>query len=168
MLEKISHLEIGEPQKFLNFCEIVSCIIKHCGKNSATSYTLLKTIREATLLSTPCKMLNGSNKNNAALISPEALAIKEAGKESNNLILEHGVPVKVIMDKIQEYNEPTPVDIAIIIQSMSALAVITKEEGKYMSKLGIKSKMPDDWDKQNKWIRYERANIQLIPNPYKR
>ncbi|EGR0237937.1 hypothetical protein M2G59_21225 [Vibrio vulnificus] len=159
--------KVGEMSKFMDLCDIIACILNECSDNSLTNCVVLKIIREASLLATECRMLNGKNKNNAAFISPKALAIKEEGRELKNLTLEHGVPVSVIRDEVLKLVKPSALDVASVIYQLTALAVITNEEDSRINKLGLRSKMPPNWN-GNKWIRYQLANIDLIDNPYKK
>ncbi|WP_158259613.1 hypothetical protein [Photobacterium sp. GB-36] len=57
-------------------------------------------------------------------------------------------------------------DIAKVIHNMAGLAVITKEEDALISKIKLGSRMPDDWDGKDQFIRYELAGIKLIKNPF--
>lgn len=163
----IDNLKIGEPERFLNLCEIIACVINNCPVTDESKCVVSKIIRETSLLATECKMLNGNNKNNAPLISPAALEIKNNGLESRNLTLEHGVPVSVISKEVLKLEKPTATDVASVIYSYVALAVITNEEDKRIDKLGLRSKMPNGWN-NDKYIRYKLAGIELIDNPHKK
>jgi hypothetical protein len=43
--------------------------------------------------------------------------------------------------------------------------VITKEEDKILNHLKLASSMPIDWDGNNRWLRYKKANILINPLP---
>lgn len=81
------------------------------------------------------------------------------------LIYEHMVPKKeYIQNPCEEQSRRGRLTENFIIELFDKywkIAVITKEEDKRLSR----SKMPDNWDNQNVFVRYEKAGVKLTTIP---
>lgn len=95
---------------------------------------------------------------NMHFISKDALwSIKK--KSNTNLIKDHIVPIKVIHKILQTDTKRTEEDIELLLKKYYRIGVITKNEDQMLNSFQLKSKMPDDWDGDDIYARYKRANI---------
>lgn len=91
----------------------------------------------------------------------KALEDSQEGKLfSYQIIAEHPVPMKVIIQKIlDEANSPS--DCKEILRHWSRITIVTREED---ARLNAKHQtcMPDDWDGIDIWARYKKTGIEVI------
>ncbi|NVH48867.1 hypothetical protein [Photobacterium damselae] len=153
----------ANDELFITSCKIIAYIINELGIDSSTKGYLRDSVRIASLKSAG-KLKSG--KHMARWISFDAIEVQNRGPKVGELILEHSVPVKVILSSVCELVRPTYLDIAKVIHNMAGLAVITKEEDAKISKLKLGSRMPEDWDGRDQFIRYKLAGIELVENPF--
>lgn len=77
---------------------------------------------------------------------------------------EHVVPRselrKMLMKKLRNL---TPEEIHRILSTFCLAIIVTKEEDAKINKIGLRSKMPDDWNGENPWARYVVAGIENEP-----
>ncbi|MCK9467316.1 MAG: hypothetical protein M0P94_03230 [Candidatus Absconditabacterales bacterium] len=110
-------------------------------------------------LSTESKYLQGD------YYSAEAIT-KINNKDFTNLVYEHMVPKNKYIQKIcQDKAKDKTLDIVFIVDLLNKywkIAVITKDEDKQL----ISRSMPENWDKENIFLRYQEVKIQLIFNPF--
>ena len=87
---------------------------------------------------------------------------KIENNDFTGLIYEHMIPKSTYIQKpCVEMARNGKLTVQIIIELLSKywkIAVITKEQDKLLSR----TKMPDDWDGEDIFARYRRANIYLI------
>lgn len=81
-------------------------------------------------------------------------------KSDTQLVKDHAVPVKIISEMLKQIICPSEVSIEKLLQDFYRLGVLTHEEDKTLNQLNLKSNMPNDWDGENVFARYEEANIQ--------
>jgi hypothetical protein len=96
---------------------------------------------------------------------------KEAQKSSDvKYIREHPVPKSVITDKITPKDENlTPDDkqleglLTRAFRDLILVCMVTKDEDKKLSKMSLKSEMPEEWDWNTgcAWGRYKEAKIDV-------
>ena len=84
--------------------------------------------------------------------------------QSDKLIHDHAVPKKVLMELLFRVSRPTPECIQQYFEAYCFGAVITKAEDDTLNRLGLRSKMPTNWDGKDPWARYNAANI-ILRNP---
>lgn len=110
--------------------------------------------------------LNGKyNIDSADYISCEALAQIKRG-DKHELIYEHMVPKElyiqgpclsaILNDKCLSYQE-----IYNLLDKYWFIAIITKAEDIQLNLAGLRRKMPENWDKQNIFARYNAVKIHL-------
>ncbi|MGD6735463.1 hypothetical protein ACP5PY_03405 [Photobacterium leiognathi subsp. mandapamensis] len=115
----------ANDELFITSCKIIAYILNELGIDSSTKSYLRDSVRIASLKSAG-KLKSG--KHMAKWISPSAIEVQKRGPKAGELILEHSVPVKVILESVCELVSPTYVEIAKVIHCMSELAVITKKK----------------------------------------
>ena len=77
------------------------------------------------------------------------------------LIKEHSLPVSVIYELLLKQDFKNENDIEIFLLNYYRLGVLTKDEDNILSSIGLKYKMPEDWNiKMNVFYRYEVAGIK--------
>ena len=81
-------------------------------------------------------------------------------KSDTQLVKDHAVPVKIISEMLKQIICPSEASIEKLLQDFYRLGVLTHEEDKTLNQLNLKSNMPNDWDGENVFARYEEANIQ--------
>lgn len=149
---------------FFTSCKIIAFILNELAVDKSTKGYLRDSIRMASVKAAGKK---DYGKHMAKLISKDALAVEKRGPKPRELILEHSIPVKVIVSTVCKLPKPTTyLEVADVIFNMSALAVITKQEDSIISSLKLGSTMPEDWDGNDKLIRYKLAGIELVENPF--
>ena len=51
-----------------------------------------------------------------------------------------------------------------ILEKYFHVLLVTKEEHRRLNASGLRSKMPDDWDGENIWARYDAIGIEQVQN----
>ncbi|GAB6422939.1 hypothetical protein bcgnr5378_04770 [Bacillus cereus] len=102
-------------------------------------------------------------------VSERALECLMKGKwDSKELQYDHMIPKsKYIKDVCEEaaMNGTATFDfIYEVLVKYFWVATIHKDENDHLTKLGLKSKMPSDWDGNDIFARYESAGIVLLEN----
>ena len=77
------------------------------------------------------------------------------------LVHEHAVPKKLLIDLLLNLPSPTTDSVEQMFQNYCKAAVITRAEDAALNRLGLRSKMPSDWDGRDPWARYKDAGIAL-------
>jgi hypothetical protein len=110
------------------------------------------------------KLNNGTKYLQGDYYSKNALE-KVQNNDFTNLVYEHMVPKNKYIQKVcEEHAKNDTLTLEFIVELLNKywkIAVITKEEDKMLSSRS----MPKDWDGENIFFRYQKANIQLIMNP---
>jgi len=75
---------------------------------------------------------------------------------------EHIVPRSIINKKLLEMDAPTADIIFDLLEAYCIAIVVTLDEDKCLNKLGLRSKMPDDWDEIDPWARHKKARIEVV------
>ena len=81
------------------------------------------------------------------------------GKEAK-LIVEHVVPMSVIVDMLLKVEPLTEANVKKILKKYWHIIRITKEEDERLNKLGLNRKMPKNWDGKDPFARYKLAEIK--------
>ena len=74
---------------------------------------------------------------------------------------DHAVPRKLLLDWLLNLRSPTQDSIQALLDAYCKAAVIIKSEDALLNRLGLRSKMPSDWDGKDPWARYKAAGIVL-------
>ena len=88
--------------------------------------------------------------------SEAAINSKLVGK---GLIHEHIVPRKIVRELLLDFDSPTPDAIRSLLDRFCIGVVVTQEEDERLNSLGLRSKMPEDWDGSDPWARHKAAGI---------
>jgi hypothetical protein len=81
------------------------------------------------------------------------------------LIHEHLVPRKMLREMIFDLNNPSSDELYKILDTWCIGVVVTVDEDRNLNKLKLRSSMPQNWDKENKWSRYIEAGIKISAEP---
>jgi hypothetical protein len=85
--------------------------------------------------------------------------------DKRELCHEHIVPKRYIIRSLWELSKPTEKNVKSILSTYCIGALVTREEDQKLSEKGYKSRMPDDWDLTEVWIRYRQARIRMKKDP---
>jgi hypothetical protein len=78
------------------------------------------------------------------------------------LIHEHLVPRSVVFKKLLDLESPDYDQVYSLLETYCVGVVVTKEEDEHLNKIGLRQKMPSDWDGENPWARHEAGGITLF------
>lgn len=81
--------------------------------------------------------------------------------DERKLVHEHAVPKKLLIEMLMNLSNPSSDSVQQMFQNYCKAAVITKAEDASLNRLGLRSKMPADWDGKDPWARYKAAGIIL-------
>jgi hypothetical protein len=71
------------------------------------------------------------------------------------------MPKKLVIGLLLKMSSPTTSSVYQLLDSYCKGAVITRTEDAALNSLGLRSKMPSDWDEKDLWARYKAAKILL-------
>ncbi len=80
-------------------------------------------------------------------------------KPISDLVVEHVVPQMVIVKMLMDMEDIDKKSIEELLCKYFHVLVVTKEEDKRLRSSGLRSTMPDDWDGENVWARYDVVGI---------
>ena len=84
-----------------------------------------------------------------------------AKSKPRGLMHEHVVPKKVVIDKLLSLEAPSTEEVRDVLDRFCIGVVVTREEDARMTRLGLRSEMPENWDGVDPWARYAKAGIAL-------
>lgn len=92
-----------------------------------------------------------------------SLFLSESMRENPNQqsIHEHTVPFRIIRDKLMTIEEVTVESVSQVLDQFHVVSVISNEEDQKLKDAGLNSKMPEDWDGNNPFARYEKVGISV-------
>ncbi|MFC2142165.1 hypothetical protein ACFLR7_04450 [Acidobacteriota bacterium] len=76
-------------------------------------------------------------------------------------VIEHSVPQMVIVNMLMDMDKVTGIKVKNILKKYYAVALVTFKENKILGAKGLRSKMPDDWDKKDLLARYKKVGINI-------
>ena len=83
--------------------------------------------------------------------------------DRKNLAYDHPIPMRVIISKLKSTYPATPNRTEAILQKYLKYGgvLITKSEHDRLRDIGLASKMPTDWDGEDIFARYKKAEIMI-------
>jgi hypothetical protein len=89
------------------------------------------------------------------------------GKPRNECVVEHVVPMKVIVDWLMDMDKESLTEAAVkeLLTKWFTVRLITRDEDARLTKHKLRFKMPNGWDKENKFARYDEVGIELASQP---
>ena len=84
--------------------------------------------------------------------------------DRNGHVYDHAIPFTLVHRELLEVSELSPEAIRPILEARVQAALITRREDEELTRIGLRSKMPSDWDGVNLLARYEAAGIEVIEN----
>lgn len=144
-------------QGFMNLCELALHILTTRPRNAATTYAVRQIIREASL---KAAKMDGTR---AHFITAKALHYRALG-QNERTIREHIVPISEALRPTRD-KVPSLEELVTAAMKSRLVAIITKEEDALLTKEGLKTNMPNDWDEEDPFARYSRVGIELKPTP---
>ena len=105
-----------------------------------------------------------SRRKKTYLFSKKAWVLRDS-TEKGVLVGDHCVPLKSIIDYIDEYKRKDTTnnfEIKNFLENHLEIVMITKEENDLLRSNGLNSEMPEEWDYfDNRYARYEKLGIEL-------
>ena len=95
------------------------------------------------------------------LIVRSKAAIIAEKKQTERTEVEHSVPVNKIIDMLLDLKKINSKEAESILKKYYRVYVVTVSEHKKLSNLKLRSKMPDDWDYKDPYVRYKKAGIKI-------
>jgi hypothetical protein len=91
------------------------------------------------------------------------------GKPLNTVVVEHVVPQMHLVNAMMDMAPVTTPGVLQLLKDYFAVMVVTKEEHDRLNASGLRSTMPDDWDKKDVLARYRVIGIEPAdPSLYER
>lgn len=152
-------IAMSENERLLLIVEAV----KYCQKVRSlgmpkASYT--KALREPVFFLWECY---GKKKVQAARYRSE-FSLK-ASSDPNAHVYDHAIPFKIVQASLLSIPTPEPDSVRFVLLNQLVSCLITKEEDRLLTSLGLKSSMPANSDQFDCLARYESAGITILPNP---
>jgi hypothetical protein len=110
------------------------------------------------------KWKKGNKYNSAAYRSTASLGLSH---NSNLLRYDHSLPFKLVQEKLLNLKEVNTTTVKQILETHLFACVITKQEDNLLTKAGLRSKMPEDWDGIDHLARYKAVGIEVQRNDTK-
>jgi hypothetical protein len=86
---------------------------------------------------------------------------KEAvGKELRECDVEHVIPQMEIVNMLMDMNPLNKTEVEKILKKYFRVLLVTKEEHNKLNASGLRSKMPENWDRKDVWARYRYVGIE--------
>jgi len=83
---------------------------------------------------------------------------------SGEIRYDHVIPLNYAMADILEAPELDINALQDILESKVVACLLTRDEDETLNRAGLKSKMPEGWEKSGIFARYEHVGIQVEPN----
>lgn len=85
---------------------------------------------------------------------------KASGKELKDCDVEHVIPQMEIVNMLMDMNPLNKIEVENILRNYFRVLLVTKEEHGMLNASGLRSKMPEGWDKIDVWARYKQVGIE--------
>ncbi len=89
---------------------------------------------------------------------------KNGSKPRAGLIFEHAIPRTLLCDMLFNIKDINYDSIREFQVKYIKRAFITEQENYELDSLGLRSKMPDDWNSIDTWARHKKAKIKHAPD----
>lgn len=83
------------------------------------------------------------------------------GLPLRDCVVEHTVPQMVIVNKLMELTDVSPEIVSGILEKLYTVRLVTYAEHERLSSLGLRSRMPSNWDGLDILHRYREAGIEI-------
>jgi hypothetical protein len=91
---------------------------------------------------------------------PDYLRLRSADDKAIRLMVDHAVPLRVITEMLfRPQFELTRENVLRHLKRWYRLGVITSAEDALINSMGLRSKMPDQWDEQDCFARYRAVGV---------
>lgn len=85
---------------------------------------------------------------------------EQALQVGESLRHEHAIPRRVLIERLLTLPNPTEAEVAQVLCQYCVGVVVTLAEDRRLSSLGLRQRMPPDWDGVDVWARYHVAGIR--------
>lgn len=104
----------------------------------------------------------GAKHQSARYATEEALA---AERGLGLIVFDHAIPFRYQLEDLISMSEITPDAVRSTLNKYGVTVLITKEQDRLLTSLGLQRNMPNGWDGLDPLARYKSANIPLVENP---
>ena len=91
-----------------------------------------------------------------------------SGKPLNECIVEHAVPLMVIVNRLMEIETLTEAAVSELLNKWFTVRLVTREEDSLLTKHGLRFAMPTDWDGKDVFARHAKVGIEPAAEPQKK
>lgn len=100
----------------------------------------------------------GDKYDHARYASLKSKGVKKGGRR---LVYDHAIPFRLVQEALLALEIVSESSVKKILEDMLHACVLTREEDQQLTKCGLRSKMPLDWDEQDVLARYKAAEIDV-------
>lgn len=86
--------------------------------------------------------------------------------EKWGVVYDHCVPFRILQDKLLCLDFPDPSSVRGLLQQYAVACLITKDEDRLLTSMGLNNKMPEPWNETDVLARYKTAGIDVTDNPH--
>jgi hypothetical protein len=86
-------------------------------------------------------------------------------KPLSECVVEHAVPQMAIVNWLMDLEQLTNATVTNLLERYFTVMLVTQEEHARLNSSGLRSTMPQDWDRSNVYARYEMVGIEQGPVP---
>lgn len=104
----------------------------------------------------------GTKHQSARYATEEALATERG---VGLIVFDHAIPFRYQLEELISISELTPDAVRSALVKFGVAVLITKEQDRLLTSLGLQRNMPNGWDGVDPLARYKAAEIPLIDNP---
>lgn len=96
---------------------------------------------------------------------------KNGIRPRTGIIIEHAVPRLEIYGSLRARSKMSKAAIGKVLDELLVRVAVTKEENERLDKQRLRQKMPEDWDRLDRFARHKAANIRHVewqPESYRK
>lgn len=137
--------------------------MNHKDKNINMMIKVIKDCLEHREMGTPNRVWSTYFRYALNELEKDSMLVSESLKANpdKGFIREHTVPFRVLRDKLMSIEYADFESVSIILSKFHVVTKITCEEDKKLKENGLGLAMPEDWDGENPFARYESVGISI-------
>ena len=154
---------LWDEEGFWRHCQVAEVLFRAMGTDPHTNHHIRSAIREA---SYKVGNVRDKDRKRRAQYMSEAAEAQILNGDCTDLVVDHLVPVSEITKMVYQLTERSRSQIGAVIRQWSTFAVVTRGEHERLRREKLYHTMPKDWDRENRFARYDRVRIRLKQNRY--
>lgn len=84
---------------------------------------------------------------------------------TGQLVYDHAVPFRYLQEELLGLAPASPEAVEEVLNRFGTAVLITKDEDRLLTGIGLGHRMPEDWVGADPLARYRAAGIELVQNP---